>query len=217
MTSTYVSAISRRAALRWLAGAMVPLFLTHSSHSLADTLMAFSNTERGYGTDPNLSSPTVPWPLIMTPRQLHVTAVLADVILPGTDDAPAPSVIGIADFVNEWLSAPYPDQLADRSVVLSGIDSIDLQAQTKFGKSFIQIEARQQHELVETLAIDDGSITSPSPFFRRFRYLVVGGYYTTQEGFKAIGYIGNVPLTSFPPISEQERAILDAELRKLGV
>ena len=38
-------------------------------------------------------------------------------------------------------------------------------------------------------------------FFKKFRDLTAGGFYTTKEGMKDIGYTGNVPLTSFdgPP------------------
>mgnify|MGYP000255188437 CR=1 FL=1 len=39
-------------------------------------------------------------------------------------------------------------------------------------------------------------------FFKRFRDLTAGGYYTTPEGMKAIGYVGNMPSGAFegPPI-----------------
>ena len=35
-------------------------------------------------------------------------------------------------------------------------------------------------------------------FANRLIELVCGGYYTTREGHAAIGYVGNVGLTSFP-------------------
>ena len=40
-----------------------------------------------------------------------------------------------------------------------------------------------------------------SRFFTRFRNLTAGGFYTTPQGTKDIGYIGNVPLEKFegPP------------------
>jgi hypothetical protein len=38
-------------------------------------------------------------------------------------------------------------------------------------------------------------------FFARFRDLTAGGFYTTPEGMKDVGYVGNVPLATFdgPP------------------
>jgi hypothetical protein len=45
----------------------------------------------------------------------------------------------------------------------------------------------------------------------------VGAYYTTPEGFRDIGYVGNVPLETYPPISDQERALLEKALSALGL
>ena len=41
-----------------------------------------------------------------------------------------------------------------------------------------------------------------APFFKRYRDLTAGGYYTTPEGMKAIGYVGNIASATFegPPI-----------------
>lgn len=47
-------------------------------------------------------------------------------------------------------------------------------------------------------------------FFDRFRDLVATGYYTTAEGMKDIGYIGNVPTKTFEGPSEEL-------LKKLGL
>ena len=41
----------------------------------------------------------------------------------------------------------------------------------------------------------------PAAFFSRFRGLAGGAYFATPEGWRAIGYVGNIPLPSFdgPP------------------
>ena len=54
-------------------------------------------------------------------------------------------------------------------------------------------------------------------FFKRFRALTVGAYYTTEAGFKDIGYIGNVPRTSDPGPSAEVKAVLEREFQKLGL
>ena len=77
-------------------------------------------------------------------------------------------------------------------------------------------ESRQ--ELVDDIARQSADPSAgPRDFFRRFRYLVVGAYYTTPEGFKDIGYTGNVPLASYPPVTDEERAILEKALSNLGL
>jgi hypothetical protein len=56
-----------------------------------------------------------------------------------------------------------------------------------------------------------------TPFFISFRKLTIGAYYTTKEGFKDIGYIGNVARVSDPGPSEAVKAALERELKKLGL
>ena len=36
--------------------------------------------------------------------------------------APSASSLGVPDFVDEWVSAPYPDQVKDRPIILDGKD-----------------------------------------------------------------------------------------------
>ena len=47
-------------------------------------------------------------------------------------------------------------------------------------------------------------------FFARYRDLTAGGFYTTPEGMKDIGYTGNVQLASYPGPSP-------AALKQLGL
>lgn len=186
--------VSRRVTLQWMAATSLAAGLSRWSHTRGDPP---SPAPLGYGTDPDLKNPIVPWSLTMSTEQLKKTALLADLILPGTASAPAASAIGVHDFINEWVSAPYPDQVRDRGIVFEGLQSLDVDDLAS-GKATLSFDA---HDL----------------FFQRFRFLVVGGYYTTPEGWKDIGYIGNVPLASYPPVTDEERAILDKALSKLGL
>jgi hypothetical protein len=219
MKSDYKSVVSRRTTLQWLAIAMAVPFIPRRLIANPSAIMEFTLTAKGYGTDPDLNHPVVPWSRCMTLPQLKLTAALADLILPATDRAPAPSTLGIPDFVDEWVSAPYTEQLADKKTVLDGLDWIDGEAHRRWKLPFLRGSVLQQQGILNSIAGPDAnSIVSPERrFFRRLRFLVVGAYYTTAEGFRDIGYIGNVPLTSYPPITEAEEAILDGELKRLNV
>jgi len=156
----------------------------------------------------------------MTPHQLQLTAVLSDLILPGTDSAPSPSAIGVPDFVDEWISAPYQDQQSDRAIILSGLDWVDEEAKKLWRRGFLETDDQSQVILLDSMASgtrDAVSSTVQNVFFQRLKFLVVGAYYTTPEGFKDIGYIGNVPMLSYPPPTKVEIAILDEKLRQLGI
>jgi hypothetical protein len=204
--------------LQWIAAGSLVARLP--PQSAATPIRSVSpHTSMGYGTDPDLKDPMVPWPLVMTAHQIQQTAVLADLILPGSAHSQAPSALRIPDFVNEWVSAPYPDQAQDRSVIFAGLEWIDEEAKRRGRPRFLDLDRRVQGQVVDGLAqkVPEPPFASQVQFLKRLRYLVVGAYYTTPEGFKEIGYMGNVPLASYPAVTDEERRILDSGLAKLGL
>jgi hypothetical protein len=54
-------------------------------------------------------------------------------------------------------------------------------------------------------------------FWKKFRRLVIGAYYTTPEGFKDVGYIGNVPRPADPGPSLEVKAAVEAQLKTLNL
>jgi len=77
------------------------------------------------------------------------------------------------------------------------------------GRHVLKGDAAQREKALAALAGSD--------FFKRFRALTIGAYYTTEAGFKDIGYIGNVARASDPGPSEEVKAVLERELQKLGL
>lgn len=224
--------LSRRTTLKWLAAAVMATPNYRQYRSARAQPIIYEPVSKGYGRDPDLNHPIVPWSRTMTARQLQLTAFLADLILPGTDSTPAPSALRIQDFVDEWISAPYPQQQVDRAAVLEGLRWLDAEAERRWQRGFLEVANSQQQQLLDETVAEYQTIPleqAQQPelgaifesvhehFFSRFRSIVVGAYYTTQEGFRDIGYIGNVPLASYPPITEQEKTLLDTELRRLGI
>lgn len=208
--------ITRRTTLQWVSAAIassrVPCYVL-----AAVPKGVIPTATKGYGSDPDLNNPSVPWKRTMTEHQLQLTALLADIVLPATATAPAPSALGVADFVDEWISAPYPEQRADRSIILEGLAWTDAESNRRWGRSFAGTDGQKQKRMLDAMSGPAAETVIAGSFFRRFRFVVVGGYYSTPEGSKDLGYIGNVPLSSYPSITEAESAILDAELRKLGI
>jgi len=173
-------------------------------------------SHRGYGTDPKLVKPDpAPWSRIMTREQLQAAAILADFLLPATANAPAASALGVPDFIDEWVSAPYPDQVKDRSIVLDGLDDLFWQARRRFGVGFLAATPAQRREIMGSLPTSSKPATKT--FFKKVRNLVVGAYYTTPAGFRDIGYIGNVARQADPGPSPEVLAAIEARLKKLGL
>jgi hypothetical protein len=196
----YVSKVDRRTAIAWIGavgaavGSGVVVAGCHPSQKPA----------HGYGTDPNLVRPLkAPWPRLLTKAELTTAAILSDFILPASGTAPAASALGIPDFIDEWVSAPYPDQLKDRPILRDGLKALGRQLK---GDRAAALRALQATTDEKTKA-----------FFKRFRALTVGAYYTTDAGFKDIGYIGNVARQFDPGPSAEVKAALEAQLAKLGL
>jgi hypothetical protein len=113
----------------------------------------------------------------------------------------------VPDFVNEWVSAPYPDQLKDRPIIMNGLNAL--------GAKVLKASAADRAAALAVLPKSADPATKA--FWKRFRALTIGAYYTTDAGFKDIGYIGNVPRTSDPGPSAEVKAALDAQFKKLGL
>ncbi len=208
----YVSKVDRRTALIWL-GAVGAAAAGDPARAgvVVQAAGAAGVQVLGYGTDPNLVHPVIPWPRTLTKDQLQACAHFCDFILPSEGPTPSASALGVPDFIDEWVSAPYPEQVRDRPLLLEGLASLDKAAWQIGASSFTGAAAAQRDSILAGLPK-----TSPG-FFLRFRGLVVGAYYTTREGFKDIGYVGNVARLSDPGPSPEVKAHLERELKKLGL
>ena len=88
--------------------------------------------------------PGGPWPLTLSANARLTTAALCDLIIPADEDSPAASAVGVVDFIDEWISAPYPQQRGDREIILPGLMWIDAEAQKRFGKAFRRARRRAE-------------------------------------------------------------------------
>lgn len=195
--------IDRRTALKWVIAA------ASASHLPTFTSIAFADAPHdahGYGKDPKLVDPYRAgdvWPLTLSAPLRKTAQVLSDLIIPADDVSPTASSVGVVDFIDEWISAPYPNFVADRKIVLDGFAWLDQEAQRRFGKDFAELQDSQLTSICDDIAAANprAELKSAAAFFARYRELTTGGFYTTPVGMKDIGYVGNVPLTSYegPP------------------
>lgn len=200
--------MDRRTTIKWMlaAAATVPSLqaLAYTPRPLALDVKA---DQAGYGTDPDLTKewrPGGPWPLTLGVEARLTTMALCDLIIPADDHSPAASAVGVVDFIDEWISAPYPQQRADREIILPGLIWIEAEAQSRFGKAFPAITDAQRAAIANDICSAgkaSASFVTAAKFFAKFRDLTAGGFYTTPVGMKDIGYVGNVPLEKFdgPP------------------
>ncbi len=192
--------MDRRAAIKWMMAAAASMAAMDQVSSGATPPVVKA---RGYGPDPDLLKGYKPgdvWPLTFTPAQRRAAVALCDVIIPADEKSPKASALGVPDFIDEWISSPYPGQAGDRKTITEGLAWIDAEAQRRFQRDFADLREEQQTAICDDIcnpATAKPAHKAAVPFFKRFRDLTAGGYYTTPEGMRDIGYVGNVAMASF--------------------
>lgn len=205
--------VDRRTAIKWVLAASAALQLPSPAFA------AGAKVGAGYGKDPDLLKiyqPNSLWPLTFDKSQRATATVLCDLIIPADERSPAASKVGVVDFLDEWISAPYPTSQKDRPVIIDGLAWIDAESQRRFGSrfatSFVKISAAQRAQICDEISAANPPtpLAQAAAFFTRFRALTAGGYYTTPVGMKDLNYVGNVALTSYEGPSAEV-------LKKLGL
>lgn len=180
-------------------------------------------TGPGYGKDPKLIlPPQSPWPLTLTPAQLSLLAVVADIIIPRDGAVPSATEVGVPTVLDEWVSAPYPRQQQDRVTVLSALAWLDDEATMRFGSGFAGLKRPQQLGILDDIAFDTAETKAQfqriAKAFALLRGLIVAAFFATPEGTKDIGYLGNTAIGGdYPGPTPEARAHLDKVLTELGL
>jgi hypothetical protein len=195
--------MDRRTTIKWVLAASAAWPLLDNRDARADS----APTAHGYGTDPNLVADYKPgeiWPLTLTAAQRRLAGILADIIIPADEYSPSATAVGVVEFIDEWVSAPYPVQQRDRTTVLEGFVWLDAEAADRFSKGFADLTASEQRGICDDIC-DTARATparaSAARFFTLYRNLTSGAFYSTPAGRKDLKFIGNVPLPRFdgPP------------------
>ncbi len=206
--------LDRRTTIKWMltAAATVPS-LGLASLVSPDATRAVAANQAGYGTDPDLVKEWKaggPWPLTLGQTARDTCKALCDLIIPADEKSPSASAVGVVDFIDEWISAPYPQQKNDRELILKGLAWLDAETFRRFKKTFALGSDAQRAAIADDIcsaAKAQPQFDGAAKFFAKFRDLTAGGFYTTPVGMKDIGYTGNVSLERFdgPPLEVLKR------------
>ena len=180
--------LDRRTAIKWVLGASAALRLPSASFDA----LAAAPVAKGYGKDPDLMKVYKAgelWPLTLSKEQRTTAAALCDLIIPADDTSPAASSVGVVDFLDEWISAPYPEHAEDRKTIVDALSQVESEAQRRFKTSFAKLSAQQMSTIADAIVTEQN--------FARYRALTAGGFYTTPVGVKDLKYVGNVAMQSF--------------------
>ena len=197
--------MDRRTSIKWVlaASASWSLLRARRAPAQAGASAEAPSAAKGYGTDPDLLKPYHPgdvWPLTLSAAQRQLAGALSDLIIPADEHSPSATSIGVVDFIDEWVSAPYPECRRDRPIVLEGLGWLEAEAAQRHGKGFAQLAVAQQTGICDEIC--DAAHAAPARrdaarFFARYRDLTAAAFYSSPVGRKDLGYIGNVPLARF--------------------
>jgi hypothetical protein len=140
----------------------------------------------------------------LSAAERRTAAALCDLIIPADELSPSASAVGVVDFLDEWLSAPYEAQQRDRAQILAGLADLEKASLRRFNLGFADLGNAQQRELCDPICYlpkAAGADREAALFFARYRDLTAGGFYTTPAGTRDLGFVGNVALARFdgPP------------------
>lgn len=217
--------ISRRVTLAWVAAAATLPYAATAQGAAGpapwnDAAIA-PLSAAGYGQDPNLQNPSVPWPLTLNSHQREALRMAADLMLPADNRSPSGASLHLDAFIDEWISAPYPDQQRDRALILKGLEWMDAESRQRFGAGFAGVTDAQRRQLFDLIAWR-GKIApgyeQAAAFFARMRTLMMIGFYSLPEGAADIGYMGNTPsLGPYPGPTREALAHFNQAMLGLGL
>ena len=90
------------------------------------------------------------------------------------------------------------------ATMVAGLAWMDEEATRRFNVKFNKLPIKQKHAICDDICYEPKATEQfkrAAVFFRRYRDLTAGGFYTTPAGMKDIGYVGNVAMLAFkgPP------------------
>lgn len=162
---------------------------------------------RGDAWDPDLTHPRPgTWPRKMGAGELITLAALCDTILPADSRSPAASAVGVPAWINEYVSYEGNQNALVR--VRGGLMWLNLESNRRFGRPFPRLTAAERTRICDDICYLPNAkpeLRAAAVFFDLVRDLAMVGFYTTREGMRDLGYIGNVALPGFPEVSAEIR------------
>jgi len=129
-----------------------------------------------------------------TPEEMATITILGDIIIPKDDISGSASEAKVPEFI-EYIVKDMPEH---QTPMRGGLRWLDMQCLNRYDKAFKDCDSKQQMEVVDDIAWPERAkdkpwLTQGVAFFNLMRNLTATGFYTTQIGYKDIGYVGNVP------------------------
>ena len=127
-------------------------------------------------------------------HEMTTITVLVDIICPKDETSGSATEAGVPEFI-EFMVKDYP---IHQVPMRGGVKWLDRESLKRFDKAFVELSNEQQLEIVDDIAYPEKDDVAPryangAAFFSRLRDLTMTGFFTSEMGIEALGYMGNRP------------------------
>jgi hypothetical protein len=116
--------------------------------------------------------------------------VLVDIIIPKDDISSSATEVGVPDFIEFMMK----DQPSYQTPMRGGLMWLDHFSEDHYGKLFLVLSENERMEVIDAIAWPEKAkpeVDTGVKFFNILRNLTATGFFTTEVGFKDMGYVGN--------------------------
>jgi gluconate 2-dehydrogenase gamma chain len=129
-------------------------------------------------------------PTFFTPTEFRTVGILADMIIPRDERSGSATDAAVPEFMDFMMMDRPGDQLWMRP----GLEWIDAQSNTRFGKPFADATDSERELILNDIAWParaPATMADGVGFFNRFRELTSSGFWSSRMGVKDLDYIGS--------------------------
>lgn len=190
----------RRQVLQVLAGSVGAGL---AAPALATAEASHAHGSAGSAAAQTTGAATAPLPTLLDENELAMLKSLAETIVPGSSEA------GVAAFVDQLVAVDTRERQRD---FLAALGAIQSEALSRYGKSWMSLDAAQQTELLtaastgprsreprywkpgEPVLVPEGPRLPPTlrDRFELLKDRVASAYYSSEKGMKELGWTGQM-------------------------
>lgn len=125
-----------------------------------------------------------------TEEEKKKLSTLVDIIMPADSESPSATELKVPDFIEFMMK----DQPNNQTPMRGGLMWLDFEADEKFGKPFNELTKEEVIQIVDLVAWPEKAAPEyigGVRWFNMLRNLTCSGYFSTEAGWKYMGYMGN--------------------------
>ncbi len=129
-------------------------------------------------------------------HEMATMKCLAELVIPADEGGPSAATVGAHEFI-DLICSKAPEVAMAYTGGLQWLDGISTR---RYQAKFVSSSEAQQTELLTLIAYKKNETPELAPgieFFTLARRMIVDGYFTTREGFKDVGFLGNKGVTKW--------------------